>query len=289
MEGFAEPEVPELMPGMHWDNLYLQEYLDQPIGEKKTFRAVYTPKVGNHDPVDIVLKVLGRTDEVDPLVKKRHHRIYEALSGRAHSNLPLCMAVSNKQGTDYLMLEYIPGRTLEDNIVMWDDVGVKRRMRDAVTIHGGIACALQHLHDKGIAHRNVNPRNIIIARNDEVAYDVRAPIRRVVLVGFGSSKRQEGNPAESLEIDINPFRAPEAYGKGMNESSDVYALGKCLYASIMRNPHPPHDARLHTAMYPGLDHICNSMLAVDPDARPPLDEVIMQLSSLLGKSSNTFK
>jgi len=272
-------ELLALFPGRTLDNIHLEEYLDEPMDEKKTFKAVYTTSVGDQEPIDVVFKIVGKTGEVDPDLTARHQRIYESLRGTRHPNLPMMMALGSYHQNDYLMLEYIPGKTLEDNIGLWGESGsTRQRLRDSVRIIGDIANALRHLHSKNILHRTVHPKNIIVSRDCEGEYDVRGPISRAVLVGLGASKSSD-DAAQSLEFEFNPFVAPEAELAGLSEASDVYSLGMCMYATITRNPNPPPAEKLNTGVYPQIDRICNRMISVQATRRPSLEEVLATLSS----------
>src|SRR5207244_2389142 len=92
--------------------------------------------------------------------------------------------------------------------------------RQALRIAAQIARALEAAHDEKIVHRDVKPANVMLVgpKGDET----------VKVVDFGLAAQQEMN-----RVGTPLFMSPEAaQGKRIDEKSDVYALGVCLYRML---------------------------------------------------------
>lgn len=118
---------------------------------------------------------------------------------------------------EYLVLEYIPGETLEDLLKR------HREPMDPATVLGIVAqvtAALSYLHQRGIVHCDVKPGNIMLART--------AP--RAILLDFGIARAPDftGQP---VAVGTPQYMAPEQADPRArcDGRADVYALGVLIY------------------------------------------------------------
>lgn len=113
-------------------------------------------------------------------------------------------------------MELVQGPTLQDKL---DDENVIAP-RFAFRIAAQIARALEAAHDEKIVHRDVKPANVILSG--------RPGDETVKVVDFGLAAQQDMN-----RVGTPLFMSPEAaQGKRIDEKSDVYALGVCLYRML---------------------------------------------------------
>src|SRR5207244_10651691 len=61
-------------------------------------------------------------------------------------------------GRPYLVMEYVPGRTLNDYLD-----GTPLEPHAAARLLGSLAIAVQHAHHAGIVHRDLKPANILMS------------------------------------------------------------------------------------------------------------------------------
>ncbi|GAA2375244.1 hypothetical protein GCM10010170_078660 [Dactylosporangium salmoneum] len=109
----------------------------------------------------------------------------------------------------YLVLEYVEGANLRD--FFDSDRPTAEQCR---TIALDVLEALGHLHEVGLIHRDVTPRNIIVT-----------PGVRAKLIDFGLS----GAPSTRSVVGTPPFTAPEvAARRGATVQSDIYGLAVTL-------------------------------------------------------------
>ena len=188
----------------------------------------------------VAIKVLHADSQRVPDLLARFHR--EAVAG-AHIQHPNVAAATDfgetELGLRYLVLEYICGETLRA-IVDRGPVPVAR----AVSIARQIAAGLGAAHRKGILHRDIKPRNVMVV---EGTPDI------VKLIDFGLAKVDMQNISDvavqraSSEDDITDvgvifgtiaYLAPEA-ASGMERvdaRADLYSLGVVLYEMLAGSP-----------------------------------------------------
>jgi serine/threonine-protein kinase len=125
-------------------------------------------------------------------------------------------------GTVYLVMEYLEGRSLADLIEGWAPLAVER----VVKIGLQVAEALEAAHRAGIVHRDLKPDNVfLIERGGEPDF--------VKILDFGIAKfgQSQARLTHAGAIFGTPaYMSPEqALGKETDGRTDVYALGVMLY------------------------------------------------------------
>lgn len=111
---------------------------------------------------EVGLKVLiaGSASEQD-LRARRFLREARAMASLVSDpNIPAIYAVGEELGQPYLIREFVDGLTLQNGVL----VGLITAA-EGVRICGTIAGALERIHQCGLAHRNLTPENILIARD----------------------------------------------------------------------------------------------------------------------------
>lgn len=185
-------------------------------------------------------------------------------------------------GRVVLVMEYVPGGTLEDRLA------VKGRftpveVRDVLL---QIASALAHAHDSVIIHGDVKPSNILVDHE------------RFVLADFGVSRISQGMQLRSRMVGTYFFMAPEQLRGRPRLESDAWALGAVAYllltgrkpfdgddipslakSILWHEPVPPSGILPPDA--PGLgelESLILNLLEKDPLARMSLADLIAELS-----------
>jgi len=142
-----------------------------------------------------------------------------------HPQIPKFLAYFYIDEQQYLIQEFIPGETLEQELaargVFWES-----QIRD---ILNQILPILQYLHARNLIHRDVKPANIIRRTSD----------KRLFLVDFGATKLHTGtNLAKTgTSIGTAEFVAPEQLRGKAVFASDLYSLGvTCIYLLTNTSP-----------------------------------------------------
>src|SRR6185312_15177283 len=111
----------------------------------------------------VAIKVLPPEKVADPERKRRFVQEAKAASALNHPNIVHIYDIAEADGIQFISMEYVPGKTLEQLI------GRKGlRLNEALKYAIQIADALAQAHTAGIIHRDLKPSNIIVASNGQV-------------------------------------------------------------------------------------------------------------------------
>ena len=140
-----------------------------------------------------------------------------------HPNVVLVLDSGEHDGTPYLVMECLPGRTLKDEIREGplDPARVEGIARDVVA---GLAAA----HEIGIVHRDVSPGNVMLTDTG-----------RAKIGDFGIAKAAESQSVTVVGqvLGTPAYVAPERLrGEPATPASDVYGLGATLYEAVSGSP-----------------------------------------------------
>ncbi len=143
-----------------------------------------------------------------------------------HPSLPRVLDAFVTSRGAYLVVTFVPGRTVEDLVRAQGPVSERRALSWGVQL-----CRTLHylsLQRPPVVFRDLKPANIIVT-----------PSGRAVLVDFGIAREfSPGRRADTFLFGTPGFAAPEQYGRGQTDlRSDLYALGATLhYCLTGRDP-----------------------------------------------------
>lgn len=166
---------------------------------------------------NVAVKILNESLSNDDNFVDRFRREARAAARLSHPNVVGIYDVGQDDGTHYIVMEYIEGKTLKERI---RDEGALP-MADIVAIGEQIADALDHAHEKGIVHRDIKSHNIMIGARG-----------RVKVADFGiarATSSQTITHTGSVMGSVHYFSPEQARGGYIGEKSDIYSLGVVLY------------------------------------------------------------
>jgi serine/threonine-protein kinase len=153
----------------------------------------------------------------------RFDREARAIASLAHPNIVQLYDYGHDEGRPYMVLEYVPGGTLEDRLGEVD--GKPLPDGETTAIAGGVAAGLAHAHARGVVHRDLKPANVLF---DEEG--------RPKLADFGIARLAagEGTLTEAgTVLGTAAYISPEqASGEPASPASDVYSFGVMLYRML---------------------------------------------------------
>ncbi len=149
----------------------------------------------------VVLKLVTVSEEI----RDRLRREAPAILGLEHDHVARLIDCFESGDRDVLVSEHLDGRQLTAHVATSGPLAAD----EVAAIGRGVALALQAAHRRGLLHRGVSPRTILLARET-----------RARLIDFGVA-----------DIDgEREFRAPEVTaGQGAEARADLYGLGLTLY------------------------------------------------------------
>ncbi len=210
---------------------------------------------------------------------ERFEREAKAVARIAHPNVVGVYDQGRHDGLPYLVMEYVPGRTLRDLLTE------RRRFSpaEALDVLVPILAALSAAHRAGLVHRDVKPENVLLA--DDAAADEAT----VKVADFGLARAVEASVDEHAGGQLLAtvgYVAPELVTHGRADPrTDVYAAGVLLFELLTGrvpftgdNPvdvawqHVEHDVPPPSSLRPGLppqvDDLVLRATRRDPGARP---------------------
>jgi serine/threonine protein kinase len=148
----------------------------------------------------------------------RFEREARAVASLAHPNITQVYDYGEEDGRPYMVLEFVPGGTLEERLREQKLLPDEESFR----IAAGIAAGLAHAHARGVVHRDLKPANVLF---DEEG--------RPKLADFGIARMAagEGTLTEAgTVLGTAAYISPEqAMGEPATAASDVYSFGVILY------------------------------------------------------------
>jgi serine/threonine-protein kinase len=178
----------------------------------------------------VALKVLHpHLIENEDLLKRFQHEARIA-SKLHHPNAITTYDFGIYQGSPYLVMEYVEGRTLKALISEEGRLTPSR----IIPIYLQVCAALSQAHDLGIVHRDLKPENIMLVPQPGGG-------ESAVLLDFGIAKMLSQKSEQSRTIltqagtffGTPKYASPEqALEKNLDKRSDIYTLGIILYEAL---------------------------------------------------------
>lgn len=162
----------------------------------------------------VAVKTLAPTAD-----RARFRREARAVAALSHPNICALYDYGEAEGRPYMVLELLPGGSLEDRLR-------RGRLADEETrrIAGEVAAALQHAHERGLVHRDLKPANILFDAED-----------RPKICDFGIARMGgAGTLTEAgTVLGTAAYISPEqASGLPATPASDVYSFGTILFRML---------------------------------------------------------
>jgi hypothetical protein len=174
----------------------------------------------------VAIKILAPHLASSPQARLRFAREAHAAAAIDHDHVVSIHAVDEINGLPYLVMQYVPGVSLQDRLDQDGSLPVADVLRIGAQVAAGLAAA----HAKGLVHRDIKPGNILLENDSE----------RVKLTDFGLARTvDDASQTQSGVIAGTPnYMAPEqARGEALDYRADLFSLGSVLYA-LCTGRHP---------------------------------------------------
>ena len=174
----------------------------------------------------VAIKVLPPNKSWDPERKQRFLQEAKAASALNHPNIVTIYDIGTENGADYIAMEYVAGKTL-DQLIPRNGMRLSEALRCATQA----ADALAKAHQAGIVHRDLKPSNVMVS-----------PEGVVKVLDFGLAKLTAPPPEGEETRTIKPltgdgavigtayYMSPEqAEAKAVDARSGIFSFGAMLY------------------------------------------------------------
>jgi serine/threonine-protein kinase len=219
----------------------------------------------------VALKLLDDRHASDEQFVERFRREAQSAAGLNHPNIVSIFDRGRAEGTYYIAMEYLDGRTLKELLVRNGPTPVPI----AIDYARQILSALAFAHRNGIVHRDIKPHNIVVGG------DGRLKVTDFGIARSGTSQMTEVGSIVGTAQYLSP---EQARGAPVDPRSDLYSLGVVLYEMLtgkvpFTGDTPVEIAMKHLSQVPkppsewrpqvphDLDAVVMRALAKDPEQR----------------------
>jgi serine/threonine-protein kinase len=239
----------------------------------------------------VALKVLPAEKVADPDRKRRFVQEAKAASALNHPNIIHVYDIDQAEGTDFISMEYVDGRTL-DKLIPPKGMPLDEALKYADQIADALAAA----HAAGIVHRDLKPANVMVTEKGLIKVLDFGLAKLSPLAGIENT--QTVTVAGTISGTLSYMSPEQAEGRPVDGRSDIFSFGAMLYemasgvraferdsgittlAAVLHEQPPPL-----RNVPPDLAAIISRCLCKNPGDRFQRAEEIRQALQQLGRSA----
>jgi len=167
----------------------------------------------------VAIKILNDRHAADDSFIERFRREAKNAAGLSHPNIVSIYDRGEAEGTYYIAMEFLDGRSLKELIVGRGPAPIKVAIDYARQILAALAAA----HKQGIVHRDIKPHNVLVGAEGRL---------KVTDFGIARSGASQMTEVGSI-IGTAQYLSPEqARGAPVDQTSDLYSVGVVLYEML---------------------------------------------------------
>ena len=221
---------------MHTGCEYYQDNFDE-ISVLSENDRCRTYIIQNKDTKSIVVKKIVDINKMD---------IFKKLCKIDDIHIAKILSVYEENKKCAVIEEYISGRSLYDYMISGFEIGEQQAKNYIIDL----CSAVCKLHNEGIIHRDIQPKNIIISSDGVIK-----------LIDFDISREVKSENRKDTEIlGTAGYAAPEQFGFTQTDArTDIYALGVLLKFMLTGDEHAPYAGKY--------SRIIEKCTYIDPDKR----------------------
>ena len=211
----------------------------------------------------VALKLLGARLADSDSARSRLLREARAAGALDHPGIGTVYDAGEQDGEIFIAMRLVDGGTVADRIQSQGALG----LLDAVRIAASAADALGHAHARGILHRDVSARNLMLTKDGQV-----------IVVDFGLALAEGASRLTQSGTTVGTayYMAPEiALGQKADRRSDIYSLGAVLYEMLTGAP-PFEGDRLQAVLYAAVNTPASPPSVKRPGIPPELDRIALK-------------
>ncbi len=170
---------------------------------------------------DVAIKQLRAELVAENALMERFRAEAMVLARLAHPCIAALHGMERSDGRLYMVMEYLPGETLEALVRRMGAVPWQQATRICMDVLDG----LQHAHDRGVVHRDIKPANIMITPEGGV---------KVMDFGIARVMGRTRHTRQGHAVGTPAYMAPEQLrGEEVDGRTDLYAVAAVLYELLV--------------------------------------------------------
>ena len=215
----------------------------------------------------VAVKVLKAEYARDGEFVRRFRSEAQAVLNLSHENIVRSIDVGQWQDVNFIVLEYVSGKTLKETIreeAPFDN-------RRIISIGAQLCEGLEHAHSRNVVHRDVKPQNIILTDRG-----------RAKIADFGIARFTDASTltyaGDKVLGSVHYVSPEQARGERVDQKSDIYSLGIVLYE--MATGTVPFDSENTVTI--AVKHLQEQMVPPierNPALSPALNGIILRATS----------
>ena len=211
----------------------------------------------------VTIKLLREQFLTDEEFVRRFRREAQAAASLSHPNIVSIYDVGKDGNVEYIVMEYVEGRTLKEIIRDYAPLSTEQ----AINVARQVAEAINHAHQHHIIHRDIKPQNILVTAEG-----------RAKVTDFGIARAVSAATVThtgDIVGSVHYLSPEQAKGIQSNEQSDIYSLGIIVYELLTGKV--PYDGE--TPISIALKHLQELPVApskLNPRVSKELEAVIMR-------------
>ncbi|MBW8060554.1 MAG: Stk1 family PASTA domain-containing Ser/Thr kinase [Solirubrobacterales bacterium] len=208
----------------------------------------------------VALKVLHGRFAQDREFVERFRREAEAAGGLQHPNVVAVFDRGDVDGTYYIAMQYLEGRSLKELID--DGLDPEQAVRLIRQVLEGAGFAHRH----GVVHRDLKPQNVIVDADG-----------KATVTDFGIARAGVSEITQTGSVMGTPhYLSPEqAQGQEVTAVSDLYSIGVLLYEALTGRVPFEGESAVAVAMKQ-VSQVPQRPSSINPQVSPALDAVVMR-------------
>jgi eukaryotic-like serine/threonine-protein kinase len=210
----------------------------------------------------VAIKILNDRHANDEQFVERFRREAKNAAGLSHPNIVSIYDRGEAEGTYYIAMEYLDGRSLKELVVARGPLPIS----DAIEATRQVLGALRFAHRKGVVHRDIKPHNVMADADG-----------RLKVTDFGIARAGVSQMTEAGSIiGTAQYLSPEqARGTAVDQRSDLYSIGVVLYEMLTGEVPFTGDTPVEIAMK-HLSDTPRPPSLLRPEIPPDLDMVVLR-------------
>lgn len=224
----------------------------------------------------VAIKILRPEFTKDAVFIESFRRESQMAAGLSHPNIVNIYDVGKEGNIYYIVMELMEGEPLSEIIKREGALDPEK----AVSITRQIASALSAAHKNNLIHRDVKPHNIMFGLDGSAK-----------ITDFGIAKKVTGETLvgeqkENVMGSVHYFSPEQARGGYVDEKSDIYSLGICLYEMLTGKV--PFDGE--TAVEVAVKHMNEKMIpptTLNPIIPQDLEDIVLKATDKI--QTNRYK